>query len=416
MKPDVFSEALLATARIACCVSLLGCGPKVAPTPSADPADPFTETGVEMSAVTQAKFNTCVTQVADYFSAHPVSNDTVEDLAGAVPADTLACCNTLIANTEIGDSPEGTRDCCAVTGSMDGMCYPWGPPRPPESSAAAVEARDRAVQVRLAARGLGQGAVLDLREAARAAAPLVPPAPGLLREIAVTTWTGRMINEHESHHVFLALAQRLAAAGVSDDVVAQCREFADEERQHGVLCGAVVEALGGTALAHSPDAGQMPIPAEVGALEGVLRDLLSICCLSETVAVALIGAERLEMPEGALKELLTRIYADECGHAHFGWRLLPTLLPDDDAMKQRLSDYLAHALTHLEAHELAHVPDRAAPVGGAALGLCSGGDARRLLYATIEQVILPGLSAHGLDATAAWQNRHLTAAPHAAEA
>ena len=40
-------------------------------------------------------------------------------------------------------------------------------------------------------------------------------------------------------------------------------------------------------------------------LEAALRNMLSICCLSETVAVSLIGAERLEMPAGELRKLLT---------------------------------------------------------------------------------------------------------------
>ena len=44
--------------------------------------------------------------------------------------------------------------------------------------------------------------------------------------------------------------------------------------------------------------------------------MLSICCLSETVAVSLIGAERIEMPDGELRELLTKIYADEVRPDH----------------------------------------------------------------------------------------------------
>jgi hypothetical protein len=62
------------------------------------------------------------------------------------------------------------------------------------------------------------------------------------------------------------------------------------------------------------------------------------------------------------------------------------------------------ALAHLEAHELAHIPESAStPPGGERLGLCSGADARRLLYDTIEEVILPGLEAAGLDARRAWR-------------
>ena len=247
--------------------------------------------------------------------------------------------------------------------------------------------------------------VLDLREPARAHIPELPALPGL-REAAVATWRGRMVNEHGSAGVFEHLARQLSEAGVDEAWVRECRSFADEERRHGILCGAVVEALGAEARAAVEPPPPFPDHPEVGRREAALRNLLSICCLSETVAVALIGAEREEMPPGPLRQLLTSIYADECGHANFGWRLLPTLLPDDPALKARLSDYLRTALAHLEAHELAHIPARTAPAGGEALGLCNGVDARTLFYAAVEQVILPGLEAHGLSARAAWDTRH----------
>jgi hypothetical protein len=123
--------------------------------------------------------------------------------------------------------------------------------------------------------------------------------------------------------------------------------------------------------------------------------------------VALIGAERLEMPEGALRELLTAIYADEVGHARFGWRLVSRLVNDlDPAAIARLSDYLEVALAHLEEHELAHLnPMAKPPAEGACLGLCNGQDARALFYSTVKEVILPGLEALGIPARQAWERR-----------
>ena len=232
--------------------------------------------------------------------------------------------------------------------------------------------------------------------------PAVPLLPELTAA-AVATWRGRMVNEHGSARVFEVLAEQLQAAGVDAHEVDRCRSFATEERHHGVLCGAVVEALGAEALAHIDPPEAVPTHPEVTPLEGALRNLLSICCLSETVAVALIGAERLEMPEGPLKELLTEIYADECGHANFGWRLLPELLAQGDLeLRQRLGDYLAVAFDHLVAHELAHLPmSSEPPPEGARLGLCSGRAARALFFDTVEQVIVPALEAQGLPAAAA---------------
>jgi hypothetical protein len=250
--------------------------------------------------------------------------------------------------------------------------------------------------------------VLDLRAAAKRIRPAVPPHPHL-RAAAIGTWRGRMLNEHASARVFDGLAEQLEAAGVGPEIAAEVRGFADEERRHGVLCGAVVEALGGEAYAEIAEGEPYPRHEDAASpLEAALRNMLSICCLSETVAVSLIGAERLEMPAGELRDLLTGIYAHEVGHSRFGWRMLGVLAPElDAATKERLGDYLEVAFAHLEEHELAHLPVASEPPPeGAELGLCSGRDARRLFEDTVEHVIVPGLEHHGLPARRAWSMRN----------
>jgi hypothetical protein len=254
-------------------------------------------------------------------------------------------------------------------------------------------------------------AALDLRGAARTLRPALPHLPHLV-DAAVATWRARMINEHGSARVFEALAEQLVCAGL-DDLRTEVLGFAAEERHHGILCGAVVEALGGDAIAQPLAQHDMPAHDDVPRIEAVLRNVLSICCMSETVAVALIGAERLEMPDGELRELLTRIWADEIGHARFGWRLLVRLAPtlDPDA-RARIGDYLEVAFAHLEAHELAHLPlSGRPPADGTSYGLCSGADARRLFLDTVRSVVVPGLEAHGLPAARAWRNRAHAPAP-----
>lgn len=244
---------------------------------------------------------------------------------------------------------------------------------------------------------------LDLRTEAKKHSPFVADVPGL-REAAIATWRGRMINEHSSARVFEGLAEQFAAAGY-DDVVPEVRGFAAEERRHGVLCGSVVEALGGEALAEIPEGDEYPAHEDAETpLEAALRNMLSICCLSETVAVSLIGAERLEMPEGELRDLLTGIYADEVGHSRFGWRTLDRIAPTlDKATKERLADYLEVAFAHLVEHELSHLPlSSNPPPEGAVYGLCSGADARVLFFDTLVDVIVPGLEAHGIPARRAW--------------
>jgi hypothetical protein len=247
--------------------------------------------------------------------------------------------------------------------------------------------------------------VLDLREPARLHRLTVPDRPHLVRA-ARATWLGRMANEHGSARVFDTLAGQLAEAGFDEADVAACRRFAVEERQHGVLCGAVVESLGGEAVADIDPPIPVPRHEGVSRLEAALRNLLSVSCLSETVAVALIAAERAEMPRGRLRQVLTRIWSDEVGHARFGWRIVNARVPGlPFEVRERLGAYLEVAFAHTEEHELRHLPVHAQPADGAVLGLCAGSDARELFYETIESVIVPGLERAGLPAARAWENR-----------
>ena len=250
--------------------------------------------------------------------------------------------------------------------------------------------------------------LLDLREQARHHQPSIElPANEAVRHSAVATWRARMVAEHGSARVFEALHGQLVRAGLDGRRAARVAGFAEDERRHGVLCGAVVEALGGEAIAPALALVEVPEHPDVSPVEGAVRNLLSVSCLSETIAVALIGAERLEMPDGELRELLTRIYADECGHANFGWGLLEELLTEVDSEGMaRLDAYLRIAFRELESHELAHLPvGPAPPPDAAALGVCDGHAARDLFYATVERVIVPGLQARGLGAQIAWSSR-----------
>jgi hypothetical protein len=234
---------------------------------------------------------------------------------------------------------------------------------------------------------------LDLRAASLPYRPALTDYAPELAAAAIGTWKARMINEYSSSEVFEALSRQLAAMGAGGDLMDECRGFSSEERMHGTLCGAVVEALGGEATAALPARPPFPVHADASPRAALLRNVIHVCCMSETVAVALIGAERLEMPDGPLRELLTRIYADEIGHARFGWRLVERMVADlDEQDRDAVERFLPVAFAHLEAHELAHIPDCEAPPNGESLGLCSGRQARVLFYETVDEVIRPGLS------------------------
>lgn len=248
--------------------------------------------------------------------------------------------------------------------------------------------------------------ILDLRARAQAIMPTLDAEP-TLRGAAIATWRQRMINEYGSAPVFAGLAGQFEAIGAPAAEVDAVAAMADEEHHHGVLCGSVVEALGGEAIGPMPCPEALPLHPEVDRLEALARNLLSVGCLSETVAVSLITAERARMADGPLRRILTEILADEVGHARLGWRWMARHAHRfDDPARARLGAYLGVAFAHLEAHEHRFLPlGPALPAGAAQYGLCTGAESRALFVDTVEQVIVPRLEAMGLPAGAAWRGR-----------
>lgn len=248
---------------------------------------------------------------------------------------------------------------------------------------------------------------LDLRdEAARAPLDLgdVSALTTAERAAAITNWRDRMVSEHASARVFAGFFDRLLRAGMPRRHLDMARAAIDEELSHAVLCARALTALGGEARAPLPD----PLPRlaqheDASPIEAVLRDALSIGACSETVAVALVGAEREQAACPDLRGVLDHILADEVGHARLGWKLLDELLPSEGMpTRRRLSAYLVAVFEHqLAFHSpFLHMPpmtDR-----GVAFGAADGPSSWRVFLSTMTTITIPGLDQRGLFASAAW--------------
>ena len=256
--------------------------------------------------------------------------------------------------------------------------------------------------------------VLDLRAVARPPDLTAMPTPSPeARALALRTWRGRMVNEHASAQVWASLLPQAMRAAVPPSLLVGLPAAASDELRHAEQCAGVVVALGGDARAPLPALPPLPEHAEVGPLEAFLRNILSVGCLSETVAVALIRAEHAELAPGPLRDLLGEILADEINHARLGWTALGLIAPRlDAAAKARTQAYLAVALAHQIAHELPLLPLNTLPADPALpqLGVCHGADARRLFFDCVEGAILPPLAGLGFDAVGAWAEARARAA------
>ncbi len=251
-------------------------------------------------------------------------------------------------------------------------------------------------------------AILDLRREGAALQPELPELPALTeeeRQTAIRTWRGRMVNEHISAQVWAGLLPQLMAAAAPPALLAGVAAAASDELRHARLCAGVVLALGGVPVAPLPAIVPLPEHTGLGPLEVALWNMVSVGCMSETVAVAVIRAEQAELEGTTLGRILAGILADEVQHARLGWQFLGLALPRlDDQARDRLSAWLVDALAHQVRHEIPRLP----VVGGrrpelAEAGVCDGGFARTLFLDTIESVILPQLQAAGLAADAAWR-------------
>lgn len=129
MRSAIFNEALMATARVACCAALVGCiGPDEAEDSSVADSNEPVDSRVEDSSDPLAE---CQEHVADLFAS------------GDVPTtETEECCQMIAEDYDLAEL-EGLEnwaerdDCCELLewgGSM--ACTPWGPPCPPKMAAA----------------------------------------------------------------------------------------------------------------------------------------------------------------------------------------------------------------------------------------------------------------------------------------
>ena len=247
--------------------------------------------------------------------------------------------------------------------------------------------------------------ILDLRvegNAHRVALDLAAVTPEV-RAAAIAMWRVRMVQEHVSARVFAALVPQMMKAGIAAAYQAEVADMVVQELRHGRLCAGVVVSLGGEPVAELPDLPDVPLHDDAGPLEAVLRNVISISCISETTAVAEFSNERERLAPGPLRDVQQQILADEIGHARFGWKLLEEQSQHfDRELRDRLSRYLVYALRQRVERAAPLLIAAQPPPAIAALGGIDGPAMHALFLDTMAQVVLPGLEACGLNARDAW--------------
>jgi hypothetical protein len=205
--------------------------------------------------------------------------------------------------------------------------------------------------------------------------------------------------------VFSALVAQMMRAGLPHRTIVNCSRMVEQELHHGMLCARVVTALGGDARAPMPRIlPSVPTHAAVSPIAGVLRNIVSISCCSETVAVSLVATERERAGTEALRAILETILADEVKHSRMGWKLLGEILPTLSVEDRASIDaYLPYCFEHqVDFHApFLDMKERSDAAVGA--GAADGPSNWACFVETLTTVIVPGLDRLGLGASEAWQ-------------
>jgi hypothetical protein len=153
-------------------------------------------------------------------------------------------------------------------------------------------------------------------------------------------------------------------------------------------------------------ARQAPQPLE----QDVLRVVVRVFCLGETVAVPLFSHLRAECTVASARAALDRILKDEVRHRDFGWMALDWLLttPIAPAIPAILDADLPAMFAELERSYGTGNPASGevdAPAADRAWGLAAPHDYADILHRTFTRDYQPRFAARGIDATPAWAAR-----------
>ena len=249
---------------------------------------------------------------------------------------------------------------------------------------------------------------LDLRRVARHDAL----APIDLREVSAidlvaarTNWKERMVSEHASARVFGELVGGMMRAGLPAEETYRVADMVRQELDHASLCAKVLVAIGVEPVAELPELTHVPGHEDAASpLEAVLRNVISVGCCSETVAVALVATERELAGPRSLRRVLDQILRDEIKHSRFGWRLVSRLAPSLSTRERTsLDEYLVDAFAHQVRFHAAFLDMPCAGEAGLAVGAPHGRSNWLVFMTTMNDIVIPGLERCGLAAREAWR-------------
>jgi hypothetical protein len=230
-------------------------------------------------------------------------------------------------------------------------------------------------------------------------------------------WRARIAAEYGSAAITQHLVLWLIQLGASPEVIDKGLRIVEDELVHSRMSHEVYVDAGGT---EPPiidrDTLQLGRRAQLPLELDVLRTVVRVFCLGETVAVPLFSHLRASCTVPSARAALDRVLRDEVRHRDFGWMALDWLLTTPlgpqiptivEAELPRMFGDLEHSYG---TGNPAHGDERCALMADSdrAWGLAPPAEYAEILHRTFTRDYQPRFAARGIDATPAWGARLTT--------
>ncbi len=260
----------------------------------------------------------------------------------------------------------------------------------------------------------------------KARASKAPPARGGRKPALTSTrrapssqrvrdeWRARIAAEYGSAAITQHLVLWLIQIGASPDVIDAGLRIVEDELVHSRMSHEVYVDAGGTEPPHiDRETLQLGRRAHVALEQDVLRTVVRVFCLGETVAVPLFSHLRAGCTVPSARAALDRILRDEVRHRDFGWLALDWLLtsPLSEHIPVILDAELPGMFGDLEHSYGSANPAQNDPHSALiadtdrAWGLAPPAEYAEILQRTFIRDYQPRFAARGIDATPAWGAR-----------
>jgi hypothetical protein len=218
-----------------------------------------------------------------------------------------------------------------------------------------------------------------------------------VRRVAGAAWRFRFRVEREAQARFVRLAGRLERIGAPAALVERARRASADEARHAGLCLALAAALGARVSSRGAPRAREIAPRALTHAQRVLYEVVAACCIAETESVGVLTSLLGAVRGGPMRRDLRGLAADEVAHARLGWAVLAAerargvdtafLGPLVPAMLEVTAgpDLFAAAPAELEDETLLEH------------GVLPRATQRDLFARLLDDVVLPGLAAHGVD-------------------